>query len=64
MISREIFGAVAECEPVYARTRSLYGASFVFEVMDDFGGTNFVFAWLVVLFGSQPPMTLVHCLLL
>jgi hypothetical protein len=32
-----------ECEPVYARTQSLYGASFIFEVMDDFGGTNGIF---------------------
>jgi hypothetical protein len=29
-----------ECEPVYARTKSFYGASFIFEVMDDFGGTS------------------------
>lgn len=32
-----------ECEPVYARTQSLYGTSFIFEVMDDFGGTNGLF---------------------
>ena len=32
-----------ECEPVYARTESIYGTSFVFEVMDDFGGTNGMF---------------------
>ena len=32
-----------ECEPVYARTESLYGTSFIFEVMDDFGGTNGIF---------------------
>ena len=32
-----------ECEPVYSRTESLFGTSFIFEVMDDFGGTNGIF---------------------
>ncbi len=32
-----------ECEPVYSRTESLYGTSFIFEVMNDFGGTNGIF---------------------
>lgn len=32
-----------ECEPVYARTESIYNTSFIFEVMDDFGGTNGIF---------------------
>ena len=32
-----------ECEPVYVRTQSFYGTSFIFEAMNDFGGTNGMF---------------------
>ena len=33
----------SECESVASRTDSLYGTPFVWEVMDDFGGTNGMF---------------------
>jgi len=32
-----------ECEAVSSRTKSFYGTPFVWEVMDDFGGTNGMF---------------------
>lgn len=33
----------AECIPIYYRTDSFYNTTFIFEVMDDFGGTNGMF---------------------
>ena len=33
----------SECESVASRTDSLYGTPFIWEVMDDFGGTNGLF---------------------
>jgi alpha-N-acetylglucosaminidase len=32
-----------ECESLASRTDSLYGTPFIWEVMDDFGGTNGMF---------------------